>query len=176
MRQQRPARGMSGFPARVAETARGRSLVADRDLPAGAIVARFEGPLVPFAEVPEDELRYALWFDGDRWMIPKSAARYLDHGCEPNCVLRDRPGDPDRCDAVTVRPVSAGEVLTFAYNHVDAEEWFAHLGEPAYSFWHPAWSFDCLCGSQRCQGRISGYLVTGDIEAARRRHGPPRLR
>src|SRR5919199_6267503 len=67
------------FPARTVENGKGTALVAARDLPAGTVIARFEGPLVPFTEVPREEIRHALWFDGDRWMIPTSDARYLNH-------------------------------------------------------------------------------------------------
>src|ERR687883_650990 len=95
--------------ARVVRNEKGTALVAARDLPAGAVVSRFEGPLVPFTDIPREEIRHALWFDTDRWMIPASPARHLNHSCEPNCELRDRPGDPDGCDVVTLRDVAAGE-------------------------------------------------------------------
>lgn len=151
---------MSEFPARLAETIRGRGLVATRDLGPGTVVARFVGPVMPLAAVLESEMRYVLWLgDGDRWMVPLAPARYMNHGCEPNCALRDAPGDADSCEAVTLRPVAAGDELTFAYNLVDAAEWASHGGDPLYRFWHESWSFDCLCGAPSCQGRIDGYRV-----------------
>ena len=157
--------------ARIAHGAKGTSLVAAQDIAAGTTVTIFAGPLVPFAAIPEAEIRHVLWFDAERWMIPEAPARYMNHSCEPNCLLRDRPGDPDRCDVVALRAIVAGEELTISYDLVDAEEWFAHRDDPAYGFWHPSWSFDCLCGSPRCRGRIDRYVLTGDVEGARRRHG-----
>ncbi len=156
---------------RVARNPKGVALVATRDLPAGAHVAIFEGPFVGFGEIPPEELRHVLWFDTDRWMIPRAPARFINHGCEPNCALHDRAGDPDRCDIVTRRPVHAGEELTISYDLVDAEEWYAHRDHPAYAFWHPSWSFDCACGAPSCRRRIDRYVLTGDIAARRRRHG-----
>jgi uncharacterized protein len=124
--------------------------LAARDLAAGETVAVFEGPIVPFAEVPENELLHVLWLDGDRWMLPLPPARWINHGCAPNCHVVDRPGDPARFDVVTLRRVRAGEELTFAYNRVDAEEELSSL-------WHPAWTFECRCGAPTCRGRIEGY-------------------
>jgi hypothetical protein len=156
--------------ALLVRNAKGSALVAARDLPAGAVVARLEGKLVPLESVPPEEVRHALWFDTDRWMIPTSPGRHINHSCDPNCELRDCLEDPDACDAVTTRPVAAGEELTFGYDRIDADEYYANLGNPLYRFWHPDWSFDCLCGAPNCRGRIDGYVLVGDIEGARRRH------
>lgn len=156
-------------PVKITHSAKGVSVAAARDLAPGTVVARFAGRFVAFSEIPEAEMRYVLWFDSDRWMIPGVPARYINHGCEPNCVLRDRAGDPDSCDVVAVRPIRAGEEITISYDLVDAEAWFANAGNPAYGFWHDSWSFDCLCGAATCRGRIDRYVLTGDVEGARRR-------
>ena len=128
----------------------GKGLRAGRDLAAGETVAVFEGPIVPFAQVPERELRHVLWLDGDRWMIPLPPARWINHGCEPNCRIVDRSGDPARFDVVTLRRVRAGEELTFAYNRVDRPDELS-------AFWHPSWTFECRCGAPTCRRRIEGY-------------------
>jgi hypothetical protein len=122
------------------------------------MVAVFEGPIVPFAEVPEQEIRHVLWLDGDRWMIPRPPARWINHGCEPNCRVRDRADDPTRFDVVTLRAVGAGEELTFAYNRVD------RVGE-LFSFWHPSWTFECRCGAPTCRGRIDGYELAPSVHS-----------
>src|SRR6266567_7270888 len=80
-----------------------------------------------------------ILIDGHRWMIPLAPGRYINHSCDPNCALRDRPGDPDRCDVVTLRPVAQGEELSFSYNRVDAAEFAANRDNPSYA-WNPAWS------------------------------------
>jgi hypothetical protein len=144
---------MSNFPARVSRVSHGTGLVATRDLAEGTVVAVFEGPIVDFAAVPDAELSYALWLDGERWMIPGSDARWINHACAPNCTVLDRVDDPMRFDVVTMRCVSAGSELTIAYNRV------GNADELASTFWHEAWSFDCRCGSPVCRGRIDGYEV-----------------
>jgi hypothetical protein len=161
--------GDAELPSRVARNEKGSALVATRDLPAGAVVARFAGPFVRYEEIPPAEIRHALWFDTDRWMIPATPARFLNHGCAPNCELRDRPGDPDSCDVVTIRPVAAGEELSFSYDLIDADAYFADADNPLYEVWHPSWSFDCLCGAPNCRGRIDGYTVVGSGGAQERR-------
>jgi hypothetical protein len=153
--------GGEALPSLVAENEKGRALAAARDLPAGTVVARFAGRFVRYEEIPPEEIRHALWFDTDRWMIPATPARFLNHSCAPNCELRDRPGDRDSCDVVTIRPVSAGEELSFSYDLVDAATYFADADNPLYEVWHPSWSFDCLCGAPNCRGRIEGYTLTG---------------
>ena len=136
--------------AEAAQLPHGKGLLAARDLAAGETVAVFEGPILRFADIPAEELRHVLWLDGDRWMIPLPPARWINHGCEPNCGVADRPDDPTRFDVVTLREVHAGEELTFAYNRVDTAEELS-------SFWYPAWTFECRCGAPTCRGRIDGY-------------------
>ena len=56
------------------------------------------------------------------------------HACEPNCRL-----DLEERLMVAVRPIAAGEAVTFDYE--TTERWFSH----------PFW---CQCGARRCRGRI----------------------
>ena len=133
------------YPSRVADSACGKSLIATADVPAGVVVARFEGPLVPAADVPESEICHALWLDGDNWIVPTSSARYANHSCDPNCRVNDD------LEVFTIRPVRADEELTFSYNTVRAGE-----GDPPA--WDPRWSFRCLCGSPQCQHRVDGWV------------------
>ncbi|MCB9682984.1 MAG: SET domain-containing protein-lysine N-methyltransferase [Alphaproteobacteria bacterium] len=129
---------------RVVQHPWGQGVVAARALPAGAAVTRFEGSVVPWAQVPEDEVRHVLLVGPDRWMVPGAPARLINHGCDPTCAIDD--DDTVR----TLRDVAAGEELTIAYNVVDAGE------DPGP--WDPRWSFDCACGASCCQGRVDGYV------------------
>ena len=139
---------------------KGYAVVAARAAPAGTVMCGFEGPIVALGDIPPGEINHAILIDDHRWMIPLAPGRYINHGCDPNCALRDRPGDPDRCDVVTVRAVAAGEELSFSYNRIDAAEYAANRDNPSYA-WNPAWSFDCACGAANCRGRIDGYELTG---------------
>jgi hypothetical protein len=126
----------------------GSCLVATRDVAAGETVERFEGPVVPWPEVPAEEVIYVISFEPYRWLIPRTAARYLNHSCDPNCMFL-----PTR-DVVTVREVRAGEELTISYDWADRAEYARH---PAHYFWDPRWSFRCHCRVSRCLGTIDRY-------------------
>jgi len=134
------------FPSHVIELPFGKGLAASKDLEAGVVVQRFEGEIVnSYDLVPKEEKIYALWFDyPDKWMIYHSDARYANHSCSPNSTLvRNASGS----DMVTIKPVKAGEQITFTYN-VTTED----------GFWDPLWTFDCFCGSDNCMKRVESYV------------------
>ena len=138
------------YPSEIREGATGAGLWATADLPRGTAVARFTGTALPPREVPESEVRYALVLDGEHWLVPQSAARYVNHACDPNCYV----DDDDR--VITRRPVSRGEELTFDYARVSATEYFA---DPAAHTWDTRWTFKCECRSPQCRGMIDGYAL-----------------
>lgn len=61
--------------------------------------------------------------------------RFLNHGCDPNVVLRGR-------SFVARQPIRRGDELTFDYESTE---------------WDMATPFLCECGSGRCRGQIRGY-------------------
>jgi SET domain-containing protein len=123
----------------------GLGLRAACDLPAGARVCRFEGPILRWEDVPADEIRHALLLEDGRWLVDRGVARLLNHSCEPNSRV-----DGENF-VVTLRRVARGEEFTFAYNVVyDGED----PGE-----WDSRWSFKCTCGAKNCHGRVDGYVT-----------------
>jgi len=83
--------------------------------------------------------------DGD---VETNEARWLNHSCAPNCEARLE--EDDRIWITTLRPISAGEELTFNYGY-DLEELEAH---------------PCQCGKPECVG----YIVAEEFyDVARRR-------
>src|SRR4051812_40926069 len=102
--------------SRVIRNAVGLGLAADTDLATGTVVAMFDGPVVPFEEIPESEVPYALLLNDGRWLVPKTDARYLNHACDPNCAINGE------LEVETLREVAAGEELTIAYNVLSLEE------------------------------------------------------
>jgi SET domain-containing protein len=153
------------LPNRIVRGRKGAGLAATRGIARGEVVAEFLGEIRRLEEIPEAEMPYVLWLGEGRWMIPRSSGRFINHGCDPNCGIVDRPDDPDGFDVVARRAIRAGEELTFAYNLVAAAEWAARRSDPEYRFWHPSWSFDCLCGAADCQGRVVGYRIVMADEA-----------
>ena len=152
---------------RVVDDAGYARVLAARALPAGAIVARFEGPEVGYGALSEEERRYAILIEGDRWVLTRTLARDLNHGCDANCVVGDA------LEVRALRELRPGEELTIDYVTVALAD---YLAEPEAHFWDPAWSFDCRCGSAKCVGRIDEYRVVGGARALRDALEAPRTR
>ena len=82
----------------------------------GTKVAVFEGPDVTYEECPLYDKLYVLQYLNPAsnqwdWLLPLSDARYLNHSCEPNCIILG-----DDFDVICVKDVKEGEELTFLYN------------------------------------------------------------
>ena len=112
----------------------GKCLVATDDLRINSIVEKFSGPIVSFNDIPNSQICYVLLVEKDRWMIPKSKARYINHSYSPNCII------DDNLYIYTTRNVFKGEELTIGYNFIRSGE---YPGE-----WDERWSFKCNCNSQ----------------------------
>lgn len=135
-------------PAVLSANAYGKCLRAARAIAPGEVVARFAGPLVPWSEVPPEEVVYVISFEPYRWLVPRTPARYLNHSCAPSCHFR-RDGT-----VVALRAIAAGEELTIAYDWADAADVLRH---PDHFFWDPRWTFRCACGAPACRGTIDRY-------------------
>jgi hypothetical protein len=137
----------------VSECSHGKCLIATEHIPASTVIEVFGGDIVRYPpgstdptppEVPDDEVCYFLIVNDETVIIPRTNARYINHGCDPNCDINDR------LEVVTIRDVDAGEELTFSYNDVGSK--------PATNAWDPRWTFTCTCGSPICQGVIDKYV------------------
>jgi hypothetical protein len=118
---------------RVGPGSAGDGVFAAGPIAKGAMACRFDGDIVTFAKIPAEELRYALWLDTTRWLIPRAPSRFVNHGCEPNCTLVDDPDDADAALLVASRAIATGEELSMAYDLVDAELLAEHRNDPAYA-------------------------------------------
>lgn len=123
----------------------GAGLRAALSLPPGTVVARFEGPVMPWEQVPPEEARHALLLENGLWLVDRGLARLVNHACRPNCRVNGAN------EIVTSCRVAAGQELTIAYNVV-------YEGEDPGP-WDPRWSFDCACKSDNCRGRVDGYVT-----------------
>src|SRR5262245_42156451 len=97
---------MTAYPSHVIEGPLGHALVASETVEEGVVVERLEGRIVPYSKIPEAEIRNAFEIENDRWIVPNSQARYINHSCDPNCYISTN------LDVITVRRVHAGEPLT----------------------------------------------------------------
>lgn len=131
----------------------GRGLFACRDFAAGERLAPYRGPTgTTPPQRPENgevfalEVAPGLWLDGSG---PDNPARWANHSCEPNAELI---WDASAVEAwlTSVRPLQAGEEITFDYGFSLAD-----------SLFHP-----CFCRTPVCVGRI----IAAPLRPALRRH------
>jgi len=71
--------------------------------------------------------------------------RFMNHSCAPNTRIDGR-------EVRTIRPIEAGEQLTFDYDTTE---------------WQMAAPFECRCGSPHCRGLIRGYRHLPPLERRR---------
>jgi hypothetical protein len=111
---------------------------AARRFEAGEFVARFGGLVVGVEAVmsstPEQRSR-TLQVAEELYLFSPSedATDWINHACDPNC------GFLDEVTLVALRPIEAGEEITFDYAMSDSTEYD---------------EFDCGCGSSMCRGVV----------------------
>jgi len=133
-------------------SAHGRGVFTTRALGAGTRVVEYTGERISHAEAAlryDDERRrdtHTLLFTVDRSTVIDGAVngglgRYLNHSCDPNCesVL-----DGGRIFFETVRPVRAGEELTYEYR--------LRRPRPLPRDWRRRYA--CRCAAARCRGTM----------------------
>src|SRR5215468_3893937 len=107
------------YPSHVDDTLLGQGLIASEDIEEGTVVERLEGRVVPYNKIPEMELRNAFEIDSDRWIVPQSHGRHINHSCDPNCSISSK------LEVVTRRKVWKGEELTLCYNKVAVADYMS---------------------------------------------------
>ena len=130
----------------------GRGVFAVTDLPADEPLIEYRGEVIPWSEAHE---RYAAsdadeghtyFFDrGDGTVIDGgrggNAARFINHGCEPNCEAVE---DDGRIFIETIRPIASGEELFIDYQ--------LSIDEPLTDELRAVYA--CRCGSAKCRGTM----------------------
>lgn len=140
-------------------TIHGKGVFARVDLAAGELLMEYRGRRITREQATALDAALTrsghtfLFTVNDNTLIDGSvggnSARWMNHACEPNCLAQihvNIDGDEarDRVLIETLRPVRAGEELTFDYGIVLAVPHFARLKR--------IWA--CRCGSPRCTGTL----------------------
>jgi len=137
----------------------GKGVFARVDLPAGVQLLEYRGKRIGRERAAELDPKLTeaghtfLFTVNDSTLIDGSvggnSARWINHSCEPNCLAQihvNIDGDElrDRVLIETLRPIRAGEELTFDYGIV--------LAVPHTTRLKRIWA--CRCGSPRCTGTM----------------------
>jgi hypothetical protein len=130
----------------------GLGVFARRDMPLGAVLAEGWGSSAPC------RTRHSVQVDFGTHLHVEPPLVYVNHSCDPNCALLiDRGKKLFQLRAL--RPLSRGEEVSIDY---DTFEYEIHFMPE-----------QCLCGSQNCRGRVSGFkhLTAGRAEQLMERFG-----
>ncbi len=120
---------------------KGMGSFAIEPIAAGETVAAFGGWVVDGAtlatQVP-DRVSRTMQIDDDLYLLPGEKSEhgdFINHSCDPNCGLLGATV------VVAMRDIEVGEELTFDYAMSDGSDYD---------------EFDCLCGTSRCRGVVTG--------------------
>ncbi len=122
--------------------AKGKGVFASKRIEPGELVWDYAGDERWIEEIPKMLWRCCFQVDYDKYVVPEkgSAGWFMNHSCEPNCVITGRT------KVVALRRIEPGEELTFDYS--------TNVGWEGFSM-------PCRCGTKRCRKivRSYGYLA-----------------
>ncbi|MBI2385165.1 MAG: SET domain-containing protein-lysine N-methyltransferase [Elusimicrobia bacterium] len=122
---------------RLASSAHGQGVFAERPYAAGEVILVFTGEAMTTAEADRRGVRHhCLDIGPGRQLYADPPARFLNHSCDPNAGL---------IDAVTlaaIHPIAAGEEISFDYSTCVPDS---------------SWSLECRCGAPSCRGLVAGW-------------------
>ncbi len=122
---------------RLASTAHGQGVFAERPYAAGEVILVFTGEELTTAEADRRGLRHhCLDVGPGRQLYADPPARFLNHSCDPNAGLRDA------VTFVAARDIAADEEIVFDYSTCVPD---------------PSWTLECACGAASCRGRVLGW-------------------
>jgi len=130
----------------------GRGVFAAATIGKGTRIVEYKGERLShdevdrrYLDVPEEDNHTFLFEVDEHWVIDASvrgnAARWINHGCNPNCEAIEEDG---RIFIEATRKIGPGEELTYDYNITLEERHTAHAKR--------IWS--CRCGAKGCRGTI----------------------
>ena len=136
----------------------GQGVFATAPIAAGEDVVEYKGKLRTHKEVDEeyggkDTGHTFLFILNDTYVIDANingnVARWLNHGCAPNCkayVIEHESGDPrkDKVVIEAMRAIETGEELTYDYD--------IRIEEPITDEERKLWA--CHCGAPNCSGSM----------------------
>jgi uncharacterized protein len=117
---------------------KGRGVYATRRIEPGELVWDYSGEERWIEDIPKEVWQYCFQVDYDRYVVPEegSLGWFLNHSCEPNCVIMGRTR------IVAARRIEPGEEVTFDYS--------TNVGWDGFSM-------RCACGAKGCRKVVRSY-------------------
>jgi len=118
--------------------AKGKGVFASRRIEPGELVWDYAGEERWIKDIPKKVWRYCFQVDYDRYVVPEkgSAGWFMNHSCEPDCVIMGRS------KIVSLRRIEKGEEVTFDYS--------TNVGWEGFSM-------RCKCGRKTCRKVVKSY-------------------
>ena len=127
---------------------KGRGVFANRRFLEGETVLAFGGPLLPEEEITD--FTYTIQVDEGLYLGSSGGIDdYVNHCCEPSCLLHS---SPPRLELVAARPIAPGEEVTFDYATCISSGPTLH---------------ECLCGVATCRGTVGTFWDLDETTRAR---------
>jgi SET domain-containing protein len=117
---------------------KGKGVFAAVPLAPADLVWDYEGEEKWIWDIPERLWQYTFQVDTDRYVLPEegSVGWFLNHSCEPNCVILGRTR------ILALGSIEAGDELTFDYS--------TNVGWDGFAM-------PCECGSRGCRRVVRSY-------------------
>ena len=127
---------------------KGNGVFATETIEPGELVLDFQGEEKWIWEIPEEQWQYTFQVDYDRYVLPErdSPGWYLNHSCEPNCVVLGRTR------VLALDRVEVGEEVTIDYS--------TNVGWDGFAM-------ECRCGSRSCRKVVRSYRYLDERLKAR---------
>jgi SET domain-containing protein len=130
----------------------GKGVFALAAIPKGTRIIEYKGEVLTWAAAqkrhphdPSDPNHTFFFHIDDKHVIDAAvggnAARWINHGCTPNCVAEEEDG---RVFIDARRDIAAGEELAYDYGLIIDERYTPALKK----------QYACRCGSRRCRGTM----------------------
>jgi SET domain-containing protein len=128
----------------------GRGVFATRPIRKGARIVEYTGRRVLWSSIPDDQddpETYYFGLSDDKRVIDPSVggneAQWINHSCEPNCVVREKRG---RIFIHAMRNIKPGEELSYDYR-LETDDDVPRTKEIEDEA-------RCSCGSPKCRGTL----------------------
>ena len=112
-------------------------------IPAGVPIAEFRGEIFHTSKLPEDSAVF-LQIGPESFLGAigtVNGADFINHSCDPNCTIH---AVGNRAILYSLYVIPENSELTFDYSTTSTDT-------------HDTWKMNCLCGSYKCRGVISGF-------------------
>lgn len=129
---------------------KGRGVFAAARIEPGQLVWDYSGEERWIDDIPKKDWEYCFQVDFDRYVLPPkgSAGWFMNHSCDPNCVIMGQTR------IVALRRIEPGEEVSFDYS--------TNVGWEGFSM-------KCSCGAKECRKLVRSYQALP--EALKGRYG-----